>query len=311
MFVGTPNGKNQFYDIAQQAQREPGWFFAAYKASQTNIIAPAELASARQAMTEDEYEQEFECSFEASVKGAVFAKELQAAREEGRITRVPYEPLLPVDTDWDLGIRDSTAIWFSQQTPGGEIRVLDYYEASGHGLDHYAQVLKDRAAARRWSYGRHYAPHDIEVRELGTGRSRWESATALGVHFVIGSQGKLLDGINAVRMVLPRCWFDGERCEKGLEALQNYRWYYNSRMREHDERRPEHDWASHGADAFRTLATRIRPVTVRPVKTVALEQQIRERMDLRKAQRDTHPIDAPKGIPISGRPMGGFRRGFY
>lgn len=305
LFIGTPNGKNQFYDIAQQAQREPGWFFAAYKASQTGLIAPAELVAAQAVMTEDEYAQEFECSFEASVKGAVFAKELQQAREQGRITRLAYEPLLPVDTDWDLGMRDATAIWFTQTARTGDVRVIDYYESTGHGLHHYAEVLRQKAAAGGWNYGFHHGPHDIEVRELGTGKSRWETARSLGLHFQVGKSLPLADGINAVRMLLPKCWFDSERCEQGIEALQNYKWYYNTRIKEHDTHRPEHDWASHGADAFRGLALRHRGAVTRLTKTVTLEQQIKDRLELRKAQIDTHPIDAPRRVM---RPNYGLRR---
>jgi len=303
LFIGTPNGKNQFYDIAQQAQREPGWFFAAYKASQTGLIPEGELQSARASMTEDEYAQEFECSFEASVKGAVFAKELQQAREEGRITRVPVDPLLPVHTEWDLGMRDHTAIWFYQVSPGGELRVVDYYENSGHGLPHYAQVLKDKQAGQ-WSYGIHGAPHDIEVREIGTGKSRWEQARAIGLYFGVGRQLPLIDGISATRVLLPRCWFDAQRCARGIEALQNYRWYYNTRMREHDTARPEHDWASHAADAFRGIAQRYRAPKARLPKQVSVEMLLAERKALQQAQRDTHPVDS-RPTRSTGR-LGGY-----
>lgn len=302
LFIGTPNGKNQFYDIAQQAQRDPGWFFAAYKASQTGIVEAGELASNASQMSADEYQQEFECSFEASVKGAVFAKEMQAAREEGRISGVPHDPMIRVDTDWDLGVRDKTAIWFSQTSPGGEVRLIDYYESSGQGLQHYAQVLDEKRLERGFTYGQHWAPHDIEVRELGTGHSRWEAARLLGLHYHVGVQLPLADGINAVRMLLPRCWFDARRCAQGLEALQNYRWYYNSRMKEHNTALPEHDWASHGADAMRGLAIRHRAPASRLPKQVSLEMKIEERRALAAAQRDTHPIDAPRRI----RRLGGY-----
>lgn len=310
MFIGTPNGKNQFYDIAQDAQREPGWFFAAYKASQTQIIDEGELRSARALMTADEYEQEFECSFEASVKGAIFAKELQQAREEGRITGVPYDPLLPVHTAWDLGMRDATAIWFYQASPGGEIRLIDYYEGSGLGLQQYAQIIHQKAAERHFSYGLHHAPHDIDVRELGTGKSRIETAANYKLYFVVAPKLPLADGLNAGRMILPRCWFDATRCEKGIESLQHYKWYYNSRMKEHNQALPEHDWASHGADAFRTLAVSVRGPASRLPKQVSLEMKIAERTALLKAQRDDHPIDGVKGhqIPITVRAG---RRSFY
>jgi hypothetical protein len=252
LFIGTPNGKNQFYDIAQQAKSGAAdWFFAEYKASQTGILTPAELTAARSVMTQDEYDQEFECSFEAAVKGAIYSAELQRARADGRVTAVPYDPVLPVDTDWDLGVGDSTAIWFTQSLKSGEIRVIDYYESSGEGLPHYAQVL----AARGYTYGKHWAPHDIQVRELGSGRSRLETAATLGIRFQITPMIPVEDGIHAARMLFPRCWFDERKCRAGLEALQHYRRDYNSRLNEF-KATPVHDFASHGADGWRGLAVR-------------------------------------------------------
>jgi hypothetical protein len=249
LFLGTPAGKNQFYDVVQQAKRDPEWFYAEFKASQTGYILPDELAAARKDMTADEYAQEFECSFEAAVKGAIFAAELQGARRESRVAVVPVDPILAVDTCWDLGMGDSTAIWFSQSTRSGQVRLVDYYEASGEGLPHYASVLRQR----NYTYGKHVAPFDIQVKELGSGRSRLEVALSLGIRFEIAPQVPLEDGIHAARMLLPRCWFDEERCRAGLEALQHYRRDYNTRLNEF-KAVPVHDWSSHGADAFRYLA---------------------------------------------------------
>ncbi len=263
LFIGTPNGKNQFYDIVQQAKSgQPGWFFAEYKASQTGILSREELDQARSVMTQDEYDQEFECSFEAAVKGAIYADQLQATRSDGRVTRVPYEPVLPVDTDWDLGVGDATAIWFTQSLKSGEVRVIDYYEASGEGLPHYAQVLK----AKGYSYGQHWAPHDIQVREFTSGRSRIETAASLGIQFRIQPKHSIEDGIHAARLLFPKCWFDEQKCKAGLEALQHYRRDYNSRLNEFKDT-PVHDWASHGADAFRGLSVRQKtPVTKKPLQ---------------------------------------------
>lgn len=260
LFLGTPNGRNQFYEIAEQAKYEqaqgnPAWFYAEYRASQTGLLDPAYLASAKAMMTDDEYQQEFECSFTAAVKGAIYAKELQAAAP--RITNVPYDATLPVDTDWDLGIGDAMAVWFTQSLKSGEVRVIDYYEASGEGFPHYAQVLQQRG----YVYGTHWAPHDIEVRELGSGRSRKEVASSLGIKFntvprLHGTVGQEVeDGIHAVRMFLPHCWFDAVKCKAGIEALQHYRRDYNERLNEF-KATPVHDWSSHAADAFRGLAVR-------------------------------------------------------
>lgn len=257
LFIGTPNGKNAFWELYDQAERLPGWFRVLFKASETQVLPQAELEDARRMMTDDEYAQEFECSFEASVRGAIFGKELAIAREQKRITRVPYDPMLSVYTAWDLGVKDSTAIWFYQQH-ASEVRLIDYYESSGEGLQHYAGVL-DRKGYR---YEAHYAPHDIEVREIGSGRSRKEIARELGISFSVAPRLTLHDGLNAARMLLPRCYFDADNCRQGIEALQNYRKDYNTRLDEFKET-PLHDWASHGADAFRYLAISLKETSAR------------------------------------------------
>lgn len=249
MFIGTPNGKNQFYDIAQQAKQGGDWFYVEYKASETKLIPNDELVAARTVMTDDEYRQEFECSFEASVRGAIYAADLERARAEGRITHVPYEPLVTVDTAWDLGVGDATAIWFAQSMRSGEVRLIDYYEASGEGLPHYLDVLRQK----RYSYGTHFAPHDINVRELTTGRSRLEIAQAMGLIFRVTPNLSLEDGIHAARLLLPKCYFDAVKCRMGLEALSGYRRSYNTRLNEFTPT-PVHDACEHGASAFRYLA---------------------------------------------------------
>ena len=262
LFLGTPAGKNQFYDIIhgksgtewKGAKHDTEWFYAEYKASVTGYVDALELEAARKDMTADEYAQEYECSWEAAVKGAIFAGELLACRHDGRVSRVPVDPILPVDTDWDLGVGDATAIWFSQSERAGSVRLVDYYEASGEGLPHYAQVL----TAKGYTYGSHWAPHDIQVKELGSGRSRLETANSLGIRFKVAPNIPIEDGIHAARMLFPRCWFDEQRCSAGLEALQHYRRDYNSRLNEF-KAVPVHDWASHGADAFRYLAVRQQP----------------------------------------------------
>ena len=252
LFIGTPNGRNAFYDVCQSAKGGKDWFYSDYKASKTGIIAPEELEAARSQMTEDEYAQEWECSFDASVRGAVYAKEIAQAREDGRVRNVPYDPMLPVHTAWDLGVGDATAIWFVQQV-GSEIRVIDFYEASGEGLHHYANVLTRKG----YNYGRHLVPHDAQVREFGTGKTRVESAAALGIRFEVLPLARLEDGINAARMTFPRCYFDGVKCQPGLDALQNYRWDFNQRLDEF-KTTPVHDWASHAADAWRYMCSGIK-----------------------------------------------------
>lgn len=262
LFIGTPNGRNQFQRVAQEAQANAtgDWYYVSYKASETGYVDAEELANARAMMTVDEYAQEYECSFEAAIKGAIYSAELLAARDGGRIGRVPCEPTLPIDTDWDLGVGDATAIWFSQSLRTGEVRVIDFYENSGEGLPHYAQVLKSKG----YTYGKHWAPHDIAVKEFASGRSRLEAALTLGIVFNIAPNIPVEDGIHAARMLFPRCYFDEVKCRAGLDALQAYRRDYNTRLNEF-KAVPVHDWSSHAADAWRYLALRQQVPTVKRV----------------------------------------------
>lgn len=248
VFIGTPKGHNSFFRIWTDAQDAPDWFALMLRAGATGIIDEAELRAAQAQMTPDQYAQEFECSFEAAIQGAYYAKELAACERDGRVCDVPVDPALPVHTVWDLGVADSTVVLFYQSLRGGSVRVVDAYEASGYGLDHYVRVLRERG----YTYGDHWAPHDIEVRELGSGRSRMETAASLGLRFRVVPNLPVQDGINALRMLLPRMWFDRRKAAGLLEALKQYR----EKM---DEKRqvslgPLHDWTSHFADASRYLA---------------------------------------------------------
>jgi hypothetical protein len=218
-------------------------------------------------MLQSEFDQEWYLSPEAAIKGAIYGKELAALRQAGRFARVPYDPALPVDTDWDLGVGDATAIWFSQSLRTAEVRLIDYYEASGEGFEHYAKVLRGQGVGGNthraaYVYGTHWGPHDVAAREMGTGKTRIETAASFGIQFKVtprltgGAAGsELEEGINAVRLLLPRCWFDEKLTEPGREALTHYRRDFNERLQELKPT-PVHDWASHGADAFRGLAVR-------------------------------------------------------
>lgn len=250
-FIGTPKGKNHFYDIREQARESNEWLYLELKASETAALAADELADAKRTMTDAQYQQEFECAFDVPALGAIYAKEYQAAREGGRFARVPHDGLLQTSTFWDLGIGDSTAIWFAQQARG-EIRLIDYYEASAMPLDHYVQVVK----AKPYTYATHWLPHDSQAKQLTSGKSTLEIMLALGLPARVTPKLSLEDGINAARMVWPRCWFDEAKTARGLECLQNYRRELNEKLGEF-RATPVHDWASHGADAFRYLAVSI------------------------------------------------------
>jgi len=253
-FIGTPRGRNEFFATYDRAVKDPdGWYSLMLKASETGILPPEELAAARQDMSEDQYAQEYECSFDAAIPGAYYAKIINEieARKPTQITSVPYDPALQVWTAWDLGMRDATAIWFLQPHGKGEVRVIDYYEASGMDLGHYVQQINDR----RYVYAGHILPHDVEVKELSTGKSRKEVLETLGLrHFIeIAPKMRVEDGINAVRVFLPRCWFDEKKCARGLAALRAYHSVWDDKLKAL-RANPVHDWTSHAADAFRYAA---------------------------------------------------------
>lgn len=249
VFNYTPRGKNHGYELYEMAKDNPKWFAEILTVDDTKAISLEAIEEERLAgMDEDLIQQEFYCSFEAAIQGAYYAKQINKANEENRITNVPYVENIPVHTVWDLGVGDSTAIWFIQLV-NQEIRVIDYYEAQGEGLPYYAKVLDERG----YKYGGHYAPHDIQVREMGSGLSRLETARSLGINFQVVKNISIDDGINAARVIFNRCWFDKEKTKQGVNCLVNYHKEYDEKRKEY-KNIPYHDWSSHGADAFRYLA---------------------------------------------------------
>lgn len=249
VFIGTPRGKNAFWELWQVAQKSDAWFKLQLKASETRLISEEELDAALTDMGRDLWAQEFECSWEASLKGAFYADELQRAKKEGRITKLPIERAIPVHVSFDLGISDSTAIWLCQAV-GKERRLIGYHEASGVGLDYYAKWLAEQDLV----YAKYYLPHDVSVRELGTGQSRYDTLVGLGIDPTIVPQHNVLDGINATRRFLDSCWIDPDRCERGLEALKAYKRDWDDKLKTWRQK-PRHDWSSHGADSLRYMAT--------------------------------------------------------
>ena len=246
LFLGTPKGANHFKDFRDRAEKEPGWRLLEFKASETDILPQAELLAAKKEMGEDKYAQEFECSFAAAVEGSYYAALLNALPPE-RYKEFARDDLCKTYTAWDLGVGDSTAIWVCQ-TAGQERRLLDFVENHGVGLDWYVNWIKQNG----YTQAEHILPHDVEVRELGTGKSRKEALQDLGLNITVCPRLGVDDGIQAVRRFLPNCYFH-PNVKQGLDALRNYR-------REYDEKRnifydkPLHDWSSHAADAFRYLA---------------------------------------------------------
>ena len=265
IFIYTPRGKNHGYDMLKMAKNNPDWYCQTLTISDTGIMSEADMSAERlSGMSEAMIQQEFYCSFDSSLGGAYYGADMDKAKAENRITAVPYDTLAPVITAWDLGMADSTSIWFAQLV-GKEIRVIDYYEASGEGFAHYAKVLQSKG----YHYSEHFAPHDIQVRELGSGKSRLEVAGSYGIKFKITPNLSIADGIEAARNTIPRCWFDALKCDRGIEALKSYRKGYNEKMRTWSES-PIHDWSSHAADAFRYLSVIIDKQKAPPVKKPTL-----------------------------------------
>lgn len=300
-FITTPRGRNHVHAMYESRKRDPAWFVERLTVDDTGIISRAQIEEDRRDHTamfgEDAadalIQQEYWCSFEAAILGAYYGKEMARAEHEGRIVpdRVGPDgaplaglaamPDYPVHTAWDLGVDDATAIWCWQAVAGakgmGQVRVVDYIEGTGYGPAHYAKLLRDKAREGRWNRtsAHDYVPHDARQREWGTydtaiaeddpgfgkAKQRLEVMAECELKPKVVRQHAVIDGISAVRQILPRCWFAAERCKQGLEALRQYQAEWDDELRVF-KKVPLHDWASHGADAFRTLAMAYREVNI-------------------------------------------------
>ncbi|CAB4157606.1 hypothetical protein UFOVP684_34 [uncultured Caudovirales phage] len=248
LFIGTPKGRNHFADFRDRAEETDGWKLIEFKASETGIIPESELNAARAEMGEDKYQQEFECNFNSAVEGAYYGQIVNDLEEKNRITTIDRDDLCKSYVAWDLGMGDSTCLWVAQLV-GKEVRLIDFVENNGVGLDWYVNWLKEN----RYERFDQYLPHDVAVRELGTGKSRQEVLQEAGLDITIAPRLSVADGIQAVRRLLPRCWFDKDKTKQGINALRNYRREYNEKQNVYYEK-PLHDWCSHAADSFRYLA---------------------------------------------------------
>ena len=248
LFIGTPKGHNHFKELRDRAEKEEGWGLLEFKASETGVVDETELKAARNEMGEDKFRQEFECSFDAAVEGSYYGQILNELEDKKHMQEIPREELSRTFTAWDLGMGDSTSIWVAQLV-GTEVRLIDYYENHGVGLDHYVKWIRDNDYIK----AEHILPHDVRVRELGSGKSRLEMLEEAGLEIKIAPRMGLDDGIQAVRRLLPRCWFNVPKVQTGLNCLRNYRRDYDEKRKIFYER-PLHDWSSHGSDSFRYLA---------------------------------------------------------
>lgn len=203
-------------------------------------------------MSQDEFDQEWYLSTEAAIQGAFYRQQMYDALKQGRLTRVPWDPALPVDTDWDIGMVDAAALIYSQSTRAGEVRLIDYDEAEGEPLPYFLKRMREKP----YVYGKHYPPWDSTVKQFGSGKSTMEVAAELGLRFEYPDKNPGVQaGIDAARMLLPKCWFDEKKAERLIECLRNYRKTFNARL-DTFTGVPVHNQFSHGADAFRGLAVR-------------------------------------------------------
>lgn len=266
MFPYTPRGRNHGWDLFKRAQelmvKSPGrWFVQSLTVDDTQAISPSMIQEERdQGIPEETIQQEYWVSFDAALVGSYFGDLMKAARETGRIGRFPWEPSLPVNTWWDIGRDDATAIWFSQNH-GNKVHCIDYYEKTGKDITWFAKILRDKP----YVYGEHIGPHDINNHDWSSNRSRIEVAKDLSIPFrAIKKHGKI-DSIHAARVLLPRCYFDEYNCARGIECLVNYHKEWDEEKKVFREK-PDHDWSSNGSDAFQTggLGQRVVPTKAPP-----------------------------------------------
>lgn len=258
----TANGDSAAKGMLEAWKEDPDVYVSVLSVEDTDVFTPIQMERIRRqaverfvarGLSEEEahafIDQEYYCSWDSPVVGSYFGAAMRRAEEEQRIANLPYDPMLKVNTYWDLGIDDSMSIWFAQ-LHANEIRLIDYFESSGEGLTYYINELNKKP----YVYGDHYAPHDIEVRELTTGASRKDTAMKLGIRFnTVARPSKKEDGIDAIRNVLNRCYFDKTKCKRGISGLKGYKKEWNDKLMVY-KNQPVHDWTSHPTDAFQTLA---------------------------------------------------------
>ena len=275
-FIFTPRGYNHAHDMFQRARENPTWHTSVLDITNTlradgTPIMTEEMVQEeiRMGMPEELARQEFYCDWSAPMTGAYFGKEMDAADREGRLDpELRWEKEHMVYTWWDLGVRDTMVIWFAQIIDGW-VHLIDYLAHSGEGVEYYAKELDKKP----YVYAKHYVPHDAKQREVGTGKSVVETASSLGLRFSVVPKMGVENGINAVRLALPKCRFNSVKCEHGIAALRQYRKVWDAKNKVWGAR-PLHDWTSHPADSFRTGATMLPNLTKRIPRAVRYESDM-------------------------------------
>lgn len=249
IFISTPRGKNHFYDLYNFAKGDPNWYCESLTIEDTGVLTKEEVQQEiDQGMSEELAQQEYYVSFNRGVEGSYYGKLIDKARLEQRIGNVNYEPRSVVNTYWDTGYGDSTAIIFAQDV-GSEFRIIDYYEASGEALAHYAKYLQ----SKDYVYGMHYFPHDAGSGSIHSGTTLQKLAIELGLKVVVLPRDDIDVGIEKARALLTSCYIDEKKCMRLIKCLENYTKRYNDKLDVYSNT-PLHSWASHGADALRYCA---------------------------------------------------------
>lgn len=259
VFAYTPRGRNHGHRMYQMAMKNPKWFCEKLTVDDTHAITQEAIQDERDSgMPEELIRQEFQCSFDAPLVGSYYGDLMMKMMDEGRLGQVPWDPNRPVITAWDLGFRDSTAIWFLQMDPAGPVRAIDFYFAAGKDVAHYAKVISQK----EYTYIDHIAPHDATATHV-TGTSAVKQFKELGIKMRVIQKHAINDGIQAVRALLPRMYIDEVKCQYGLDALREYRKKQVEGLFDPEggavyADAPYHDWTSDPADALRTAAMGLR-----------------------------------------------------
>jgi hypothetical protein len=251
IFISTPRGKNHFYDLVLKAKANPKWFCEVLSVKDTGVLTDEQVKTIQNdnSFSDEHMQQEYYCSFSRGIEGSYYGKIIEKARNDGRVCRINYETRSPVHTSWDIGYGDSTSITFWQEI-GGELRIIDFYEAQGEGIAHYAKIIQNKP----YVYGTHYMPHDAGSGSIQTGRTLQDVAWEQGLKTTVLEREKdIAIGIEAVRAMLSICFFDEDKCSHLLKCLENYHKKYNEKTQAYSEA-PMHDWTSHAADSVRYMA---------------------------------------------------------
>jgi len=252
-FIGTPKGRNQFYQFYELSKRSKDWFSLTLDAETSQLLDPEELQQLKEQMSEPQYEQEMLCSFTAALLGTYFAALINKAEQENRVNDTTnYDPNFPVNVSADIGFSDSTVLWFYQERPDG-IAIIDCEECHGQPLTYYFELLDNKP----YQYDTIWLPHDARAKSLQTGKSTIEQFLdhfrPKNVKLDIAPNLKVQHGIDAVRLILPYCYFNRQNCELGIEALRTYRRKFDEVNKVYHDH-PHHTWESDFADSFRYLA---------------------------------------------------------